>query len=298
MMIKKMLALLAFAAIPLLGATPRIERTEISPATRSKVMKMFQHQQERIRSNAVSVENASPIITFLAAGSIPGQNGTFFKSDVMLMNFGPEQRALILWLERGVDGSSSPVYEITLPAGDTGTFTDTNLFFPDFVTNELEEEGLGSVVIIAIDANDEIDSSARLTGMSRIWTNQPNATGTVSQPFPSVDPLYFGTEAYIVGLRHDESYRTNVGIMNLDLEPHTFTLTIVGERKRETMQVTVKAASMEQVPFPAGDYGNAHVYVKTDSGEVNYTWGTYGTSTDNITGDGWVSLGTIPDSFF
>ena len=66
-----------------------------------------------------------------------------------------------------------------------------------------------------------------------------------------------------------------------------FAIAVVGLRSSTSFNVTVQPYSMEQVPLPAGNYGD--LYLRVSSG-LNFNWWTaYGTSVDNTTGDGWVS---------
>ena len=57
------------------------------------------------------------------------------------------------------------------------------------------------------------------------------------------------------------------------------------------MTLTVKAYGMIQQSIPAGDYGAVTIlYQVTDAGNNFVSWVGYASSTDNITGDGWVSI--------
>ncbi len=151
------------------------------------------------------------------------------------------------------------------------------------------------MLVSGVTASGSFDSGANLDGFSRIWTNQPGAQGTVSLAFPSVALFdsYGNAYSYALGLRHDASYRTNVGIVNLDPTPHTWTVTVNGDQgPLVNFNVAVDGTSMKQVPVPAGVYGNLLLALIPDSN--NALWSAYGASADNITGDGWVSHACQP----
>ena len=76
----------------------------------------------------------------------------------------------------------------------------------------------------------------------------------------------------------------------------------VGERATNETTVTVPAYGMVQQSIPAGDYGALSVIFDiTDSAGASIAWVGYASSTDNITGDGWVSIAwadLTPDDLF
>ena len=190
------------------------------------------------------------------------------------------QTVSIGWIARGVNNGSSQVQSFTIPA-------NTTVIEQDFVARVLGKSGLGSIVVIARTASGGIDTAASLDGFSRIWTPQPNSSGTVSQNFPPVDVEDTLSTSYGYGLRHDPQYRTNVGLVNLYATPQTFSVAVVGINGSTSFNVTVQPYSMEQVGLPAGNYGD--LFLRISSGPNLNWWSAYGTSVDNITGDGWVS---------
>jgi hypothetical protein len=97
--------------------------------------------------------------------------------------------------------------------------------------------------------------------------------------------------AYALGNRHDSQFRTNVGIVNLDTASHTWTVGVNGLLGSKTFAVTVPAVSMQQVPLPAGTYGNL---VLSFQASVSGYWSAYGASVDNTSGDSWSSHASQP----
>ncbi|HEX3108092.1 MAG TPA: hypothetical protein VHU41_03280, partial [Thermoanaerobaculia bacterium] len=75
--------------------------------------------------------------------------------------------------------------------------------------------------------------------------------------------------------------------------PHTWTVQVVGTNGSTSFTVTVPAFSMIQTNLPSGNYGNLYV-IFTPPNDVTGTdsWTAYASSTDNGTGDGWVSPAT------
>ena len=242
----------------------------------------------RPRANAVTDARSARLLLIPAAGNVRGARGEFFRSDVTLVSNNPtvHQHLIVLWLQNGVNTDDPPAIEIDLDPETYYTFTD-------FVGEMLKRTNeLGSIYIVPVNDNGDVDfEGVSIDAFSRIWTNQPNATGTVSQPFEAVQPYdwYAFDTASIMGLRHDAQYRTNFGISNIDDEPHTFVVAFLGENATNQVTVTVPAGGMIHQGIPAGNYGSLVIEVTVD--DASAPWVAYGTSQDNITGDGWVSIG-------
>ncbi len=249
-------------------------------------------------ASAVLDSASARILVIPAAGSVAGGGGAlFFRSDVTLVNYASTPQLVLagLWPQGGSNPNFSTYKSITLPPQQFVTFQD-------FVGNTLGLSGLGTVILIPFRGND-LDFNAAFDGFSRIYTKQPGSTGTVSQPFDAVDPDGFSAalieQSIALGLRQDASYRTNFGIVNVDDTDRTFKVTFVGERLTTTTTVTVKGFGMVQRSIPDGDYGAVQIlYELLDPPSDFLTFVGYASSTDNVTGDGWVSLasaGLTPD---
>lgn len=244
--------------------------------------------RDGIGTNAAADMRSVRFLVFPAAGNARGANGEFFRSDVTLISFRPgdHQHVAAFWLQNGVETDNPPVVELTLDP-------DTYYTFTDFVGTVLQRQNqLGSILVLPIDDAGDLDFSGAIDGFSRIWTNQPNATGTVAQPFEAVDPFsfYIFETASVMGLRHDSQSRSNYGIVNTDDIPLNFTVRFMGERAQNTLTIRVPAGGMIHQAIPAGDYGPLVIEITVDNPEA--FWVAYGTSNDNITGDGWVSVGS------
>jgi len=235
------------------------------------------------RRQAISLDTALPGFLFQGSGSVPGKGGTFFHSDVMLANYGTSSQTIAIgWLAQGVDNSNELLQYFTLDPNTTSSLED-------FAAATLGKSGFGAVLVLGVDSESALDPSAALDGQSRIWTFQPGSAGKVSLGLPAVDVLdAFGSSTgYALGLRHDSTARTNIGIVNLDSAPHTWTIQVTGTSKSATFDVTVPALSVVQAAVPDGNYGNLFFSARPDAD--GFDWSAFGVSVDNVTGDSWVS---------
>ena len=244
-----------------------------------------------VHTSAVTDSRSSRVIVIPAAGSLAGGGGAlFFRSDVTLVNYeSAAHDVIVMWWPAGTSNNlnttGSNVITLTLQPNTFNTY-------PDFVANTLHQSGLGSIVIIP-SASGTLSFDAGIDGFSRIYTKQPGSNGTVSQEFPGVDPdnASIFNEGVSLGLRQDANYRTNWGIVNTDSVSHSFHLTFMGENNQTaTMDVTVPAFGMIQQAAPAGTFGALTIIFSSPDVTDFASFIAYASSTDNTTGDGWVSL--------
>jgi hypothetical protein len=218
-----------------------------------------------------------------AAGNTAGANGTHFRSDVAIWNFREDdQRIVMRWLPQGNSGVGLPTVEITI-----GAFS--GIQDEDFVGNVLHQQGLGAIFFQAVRDDGTLDSNARLTIQSRIWTPQPETRGYASQSFDAIRITQIaGQNRVITNQRSNFRYRLNVGIVNLDPNSaHTWQ--IVSDNA--TTPITVPPFSMHQVSIPRFDNDNTLPLIRIiGNGGGQTTWVGYGSSVDNVSGDGWTSL--------
>ena len=252
-----------------------------------------------VRPNITFEDTVGPQLVIPVVGSLQGNNGTFFKSAVTIMNFRgggtgtvQPQRIKVEFLERGVNsGNQTPTFTVLNQLG---------VYFDDFLAGFFSpaKSGLGAVIITAVDAQGNLDPNGLLDAVSRVYTAQATSTGcpqpggSSSQSLSSfpIDDLEAGVETgYIYGLRQDASFRTNLGIVNHDTAKHTFNVRILKFNGQPEVNFTidVEGKSMSQVAIPAGDYGLS-MYVEITTEATGFFFNAYGTSVDNATGDGWV----------
>jgi hypothetical protein len=224
-----------------------------------------------------------------AAGAQAGNGGTFFRSDITIVNYrAAEQRIRLQWLPQDVNGGSGPAVEVTIAAS-------SGIASEDFVTNVMQRSGLGAILVTAIDANGQPDSGAQLVGTSRIWTPQPGTAGTTSQSLPSIATTDISSSAVsILGARRDTRYRTNVGIVNLSGDVQTFQVVVFGTFGSEVRQIDVQPQSM--VLFAVtGAASTTPLQIQVQN-RTTVAFSTkfvaYASSVDNVTGDAWTTLGS------
>lgn len=279
---RKMLAVfITSLLVPVAASAGSLEPMPSTTGTVGELVTKWDGVRAEKRASVVSVDWETYAFVIPAAGSLAGNFGTYFRSDVTFANRRSQDQIISIgWIARGVNNGSAAVFSFKLPANTTD-------FEPDFVGRVLGRSGLGSIVVIAVDSAGNVDKLASIDAFSRIWTNQPGSSGTVSQDFPPVDVEDNLATSYAYGLRQDEQYRTNVGLVNLNNSTETYTIVVIGTRGSRTFTQVVQPYSMEQVALPAGTYGDLSLRI---SNGISFNWWTaYGTSVDNITGDGWVS---------
>jgi hypothetical protein len=228
-----------------------------------------------------------------AAGDVPGANGTHFRSDLTILNLRTHaQQVQLLWLPRDVSGAALTPRTVTIDAGG-------QLSSERFVEEILGQTGLGSIIIRGINAQGQLDETARLYATSRIWTPQPGSTGTTSQTMPGT-PLNSIAHEHVafVGHRMSSQYRVNVGIANLlnDLE-QTYRIHVHGSvltLQPVIIELKVPPYSMKQVAvqWPEDPEMRIDVELVHTPGTPRGTlWIPYVSSVDNVTGDSWTTFG-------
>ncbi|MEA2489771.1 MAG: hypothetical protein QOH21_1563 [Acidobacteriota bacterium] len=230
---------------------------------------------------------SGPRLVIPVAGAIAGSNGTFFRSDINVINFrNADQRVEMHWLPQGSSGDSVP--DRTLNVGARSGFSSE-----DFVTNVLNQSGLGAIEIIAVTADGTPDPNGQLHATSRIWTPRPDgASGTLSQTFPALIVQNVANNIkWIFGVRRDaDRYRLNAGVMNNATVAQRFRITTVGSQTGagESTEIDVPARAIQQINLPGTSNGTFQVIVQNISTNgIGTSWQAWASSVDNITGDAW-----------
>lgn len=227
-------------------------------------------------------------ILLAGAGSVQGANGTFFHSDITVINYrNQNQRVAFLWLPAGQSAGQPTFIDIGANSG---------IVSEDFVATNLGKSGLGALLITGVDSTQDgiADPGALLYATERIWTPQPGTAGTTSQSFPAIATADINLSGgSILGQRMDNRYRTNVGIVNLDIQQRQFTIVQTTDDPNNptvSSTVTVPARSMTQVPLPFGVTNALQIFVQRNPNLPQNMWMAYGSSVDNVTGDSWSNL--------
>jgi uncharacterized membrane protein len=235
-----------------------------------------------VGANVVGSDKSAFAFIIPAAGSLAGANGTFFRSDVTLANRrNIPQTVAVGFLKRSVNNCAAATKLITIPA-------NTTFMYRDFIGTTLLDSGIGSLLVVAVNSAGSVaDNAGLIDGFSRIWTPQPGSSGTVSQSFEAISIDESALNRWAYGVRQDDAFRTNVGMVNLNNSVEiTINGSITGLLGEATFSQKVKPCSMEQFGAPAGTYSDAFLFF---SGPTDVIWSAYGTSVDNVTGDGWVT---------
>ena len=253
-----------------------------------------QHSRSGIGASAVTDNRSTRMIVIPVVGDAISGGGTHYKSDVTLVNYNESSQPMnALYMPNG-NPAGTIAASFSIP-GDRPPFT-----IIDFVGTQLGVSGIGALLLVPVDGTGEFDPNAAIDAHSRIYTPQPaNPAGSVSMQFPGVDPSHLEGEyqGMIMGLRHQNGFRTNFGIVNLEQFPIDFSVTVFPETASPGTQltvvnVTIQPFSMLQQVIPDTVSGpvNIVVAVEQDIPGDDQWWTAYGASVDNITGDGWVGI--------
>lgn len=214
-----------------------------------------------------------------AVARIPGGGGTFWRSDVTILN--PTVTGMTLTLRLYVanaDNRNAPTKSLALPAGRTVTIEDVITWLGAGNSN-------GALLI---------SSAGPTVGPvvnSRTYTTRASDGGTFGQWIDSTETSKFGMEAVVTGLRSDSDFRTNLGFVNSGDVPIGVTVRIYNRFSQEiaTGFVTVLPKSQTQPSlaslFPhlnIAALGPITMKATTDTAPTLFA---YGSVIDNRSGD-------------
>jgi hypothetical protein len=229
---------------------------------------------------------SAPELLIPVAGSTPGANGTFFKSDITLGNFADHAQAVrVTWLPQG----ATATYSTTITLGARSFIRSA-----DFVHDYLGQSGLGAILVTGVNGFG-LDNTATLYAASRIWSPQPGTSGTTSQSLPAIATSTINTtDAALFSLGgRDGSFRTNVGFVNLDpTNEQTFNIVFTQSPLPFAIPVTVPPMSMQQATLGSSNFFSPEFLVTngTPVATRSNLWIAYGSTVDNVTGDAWSVL--------
>lgn len=219
-------------------------------------------------------------------GATTGANGNRFTTDVTLSHDrGADQDVQMFWLAATRSGPP-PAFRMTL--GSRTTLIDD-------IADRLGISGVGSLVAIAVNELGELDADTSIDGSARIWSRLAGQTPT-SHSIPAVRAGALRSASLTAaGLRHDETHRTNVGVVNLDAEEREFSVLVEGERASASFTMSVPPWSLAQVSIPAGDYGDLRLTVFNAT--PGTAWTAYGSRVNRRSGEAVTEIGAaIPSA--
>ena len=261
----------------------------ISALFAAAVLAFSVHAADVRPDNLVTPIGASPEVLVPAAGSVQGANGTYFHSDMTLLNYTNRvQSVRLTWLPNppATAAQFTPMVITVQPM--SGIQSD------DFVAEVMGiRSGLGAILITGVAANGMLDASARLYVTNRIWTPQPGSQGTVSQSFNTIGTIGYASASSetVVGLKRNDAFRSNAGIVNFSGASQRFHFT-TGDLQGD---VTIPAMSSFQFPVPGASSPYQLVITNTTDPSIQTNrWICYASSVDNYTGDSWSELGFTP----
>jgi hypothetical protein len=227
----------------------------------------------------------------LPAASASGQFGTYFRTDVYLVNPYPWKSVTVrMWfLRAGQDNNSAPSRDIVIPAGGTATL-------PDVLQNTFGVSGSGAVLVDSINTS----SSAYFLASSRTYTSSASGSyGLASEGISDFNDG--GAESLISGVRNGGGFRTNTAVvsstgttLSLRVDAYNTNGQLMGSRS-----VALPPFGQQQVALTdfasAFDYGYVVWTCLTTSGSIG--WAAYATAIDNASGDSTFLLDRLDDAF-
>ena len=132
--------------------------------------------------------------------------------------------------------------------------------------------------------------AALIDAHARIWTQQRETRGTLTQSVPGVllEGWKEDTPAYVHGVRNDSLFRGNYGIVNLSPEPRQFLVIANGNHGKGQEVVTVPGYGVLHKGMPALAAGDLSIHFEPLGGSGR--WHAYSSSVDNLSGSSW----TVP----
>lgn len=235
-------------------------------------------------------QSAAPQIVIPVTGNAPGANGTYFRTDISVINLrNAAQRVALYWLPQGVAGSAAPDRAIDL--NPLSGFSSE-----DFVGEILGKTGLGAILFVAVNADGTPDPNGLLHVTSRIWTPRPDGSaGTMSQTFPALVRGGSSPSAVkaVFGQRRTGQYRLNAGVMNPASATQRFRITAHistgGGTDTQVTEIDVPARAIQQITVGGTSSGTVQVLIENLTG-LTGEWHGWASSVDNQSGDAWSQI--------
>jgi len=216
-----------------------------------------------------------------AVANIPGENNTFWRSDVSILNVSPAATSVQLFLFPELKNSGpafEPQISEPIPIPGNGQLTLANVVTGVFGLRNVK----GGIQIIS--------DGAPLVLASRTYTNDPEGG---SYGLNVYGALVVSETAWVANVEHDGFFRTNVGVFvpagASQGNPVTFTITINDDDGTEIAsgsimfdQVGLIQKSLEFFGVEDPLLDGSVTFVSSDPTVI---WYAYATVIDNVTGD-------------
>lgn len=245
----------------------------------------------QVPNDLVIPRAAAPRIFVPIAGNTAGANGTFFRSDINVVNLrGTSQLVDLYWMPFAAPGSPAPIGRLEIPA-QRGVSSE------DFVDDVLRQAGLGGIEFVGVNANGTFDSSALLHVTSRVWTPRPDGgEGTMSQTLPALvaGGQAFASTKVVFGMRRSAQYRLNAGVMNPTSATVRFRITAAISSATgvdtQVLEFDVPARAIRQEVVPGTSAGIAQILIEVLTPGGAGDWQGWASSIDNQSGDAWSQI--------
>ena len=216
-----------------------------------------------------------------AVANIAGENDTFWRSDVSILNVSPAETSVMLYLYPELK-HSTPTFDFQT-AGPFSIPAGGQLTFRDVVTSVFELRNVKGGLQIFSDG-------APLVFASRTYTNVPEGGSYGLNVYGS---LIVSDKAWVANVEHDGLFRTNVGVFvpagASPGNPVIFTVTIKDDQGTEVAsgsftfdQAGLKQQSLDFFGVEDPLLDGSVTFVSSDPGAI---WYAYATVIDNVTGD-------------
>jgi hypothetical protein len=243
----------------------------------------------QVSNDLIVPRAAAPRIYIPVAGNASGANGTYYRSDISVINLRTTSQIVYLyWYPLGVAGSATPLGQVTLNP-------QSGLSSEDFVGDIIRTSGLGGIEFVGVTSGGLFDPDAQLHVTSRVWTPRPDgAPGTMSQTLPAIVAGQTTPNVKAVfGMRRGPQYRLNVGVMNPASTTQTFHITVsvvtTSGVVTETLDLEVPARSIRQELIGGTSSGLVQVLIEDIGGGAG-EWQGWASSVDNQSGDAWSQI--------
>ncbi len=174
-----------------------------------------------------AAQSPAPVLYVPGIAGITGFGDAFFRSEISIANSGQGPAAVtVTFLEHDRDNSSAPTARFVLGPYET-LHMDDALFALFGLT-----ETYGALRI-------QSDSSPGVTVFERILTDATRTAGTVGQQVEALAEEQLVSRGSLLGVRQDDAFRTNVGLVNPHAASTTAALRLIAPPATELGTATV-----------------------------------------------------------